>query len=779
MLTKKLRSFSMVCLALVMALSLCFGIANFSNVKSASAAASDTTVDANNVLSVFDVDVDTVKPSSSPKYKSGTEFEVYLQDGKTKVGSYKLAIKDELSKTNNSVTTNGLRWAGSSDSNCITIKSEADYRLDLVMEVMRHGGDTTTRYFAVSSINKKATGSNGSIANITCDDSTIKTIDTRTVETLPSTYYVNASSDYCMIHSMQIVVTPLVTKYNVSFDTDGGNEIEAQTVAEGEFAQAPVNPEKTGYNFVGWAVNGVNVDLATYAITADTTFTAVWELDASFVKPEITAFDAVSNVEINFGTAKEDIALPTQVTSGEYSFPVTWSWDKEYDASAVQNYTLTGNVEVDEAVYTVSAQAPTMQVIVNEVAVEGGAIEGTFYTFDNATIANLPSVWTENGVDFEIDWNAYVADSATISGSLVAKTGYDVSNAQVTANVQKAVASKSINFINDGVNDGAEYNSVLEAAGYSVTGTWTYEKSKDNVTADNIEYMGIKGALATITMFLDKPAIVTIAAAGNSSSALVLDGNITVKSGTQAVMVKSYELEAGAHTLESTVSGKNIFIKFINIQYEDSTSFIGYSNSKFSAQSDASATLPLVAGEKAGYEFIGWSNGNGVYAPGADITEAEATAKAAGNGYMGTLYTAVYAKAEYLGVQFKTAGNGAIRFGFMISAVNAGDEAVALSADLLSDATFTFVNLSNGMSANLVPTTLKVGSDETNLYTNLAITGMDAAKSANVLTANLSIKVNGVAIEVNGSETESITAKAQKALEAGQLNQDQAGVYGA
>lgn len=759
MLTKKLRSISMVCLALVMALSLCFGIANFSNVKSASAAT--------NTEIAYDGASATAVPSSA---WTG-ELSGITVDWATTAGSNSYNVTGELSGTYlcikyDKATSSNTRGAK------ITIPAGVVATVSLYFTA-----GSTGRYVAFLDAYGTPTSSNG--MNVSTSKKVfLTTFSTTGAETTDTVKYMCGSNSW---HIAKLVIEsePLVTEYNVSFDTDGGNEIEAQKVAEGEFAQAPVNPEKTGYNFVGWAVNGVNVDLATYAITADTTFTAVWELDASFVKPEITAFDAVSNVEIDFGTAKEDIALPTQVTSGEYSFPVTWSWDKEYDASAVQNYTLTGNVEVDEAVYTVSAPAPTMQVIVNEVAVEGGAIAGTFYTFDNATIANLPSVWTENDVDFEIDWNDYVADSATISGSLVAKTGYDVSNAQVTANVQKAVASKSINFINDGVNDGAEYNSILEAAGYSVTGTWTYEKSESNVTADNIEYMGIKGALATITMFLDKPATVTIAAAGNSSSTLVLDGNITVKSGTQAVMVKSYELEAGAHTLESTVSGRNIFIKFINIQYEDSTSFIGYSNSKFSAQSDASATLPLVAGEKAGYEFIGWSNGNGVYAPGADITEAEATAKAAGNGYMGTLYTAVYAKAEYLGVQFKTAGNGAIRFGFMISAVNAGDEAVALSADLLSDATFTFVNLSNGKSANLVPTTLAVGSDETNLYTNLAITGMDAAKSANVLTANLSINVNGVAIAVNGSETESITAKAQKALEAGQLNQDQAGVYGA
>lgn len=792
MLTKKLRSISMVCLALVMALSLCFGIANFSNVKSASA---DTAVfNLGGTSGTGSGGKIGLIASGNAYYGRGSGSPTADSNG-VRLRASTIVV---FSLTSKSSLENFVLYNPKTSAKDVAfdIYSVSDNYYSLVETTQKNANklaNNASSFEEFSSIadNTKLCTASEIVGSSAAAYSYSATIDAgkNSFTITPSSEVIFSAGKYALfvgtesdIFLSSISVKDAVKEYNVTFNTNSGSDISAQSVKENGFAQEPDSvPTRFGYNFTGWFADAdltTKFDFDTTAIVADTVIYAGWELDANVEKPEITAFDAVANVEINFGTAKEDIALPTQVTSGEYSFPVTWSWDKEYDASALQNYSLTGNVEVDEAVYTVSAQAPTMQVIVNEVAVEGGAIEGTFYTFDNATIANLPSVWTENGVDFEIDWNAYVADSATISGSLVAKTGYDVSNAQVTANVQKAVASKSINFINDGVNAGAEYNSVLEAAGYSVTGTWTYEKSESSVTADNIEYMGIKGALATITMFLDKPATVTIAAAGNSASTLKLDG-ITVKSGTQAVMVKSYELEAGAHTLESTVSGKNIFIKFINIQYEDSTSFIGYSNSKFSAQSDASATLPLVAGEKAGYEFIGWSNGNGVYAPGADITEAEATAKAAGNGYMGTLYTAVYAKAEYLGVQFKTAGNGAIRFGFMISAVNAGDEAVALSADLLSDATFTFVNLSNGKSANLVPTTLAVGSDETNLYTNLAITGMDAAKSANVLTANLSINVNGVAIAVNGSETESITAKAQKALEAGQLNQDQAGVYGA
>lgn len=754
----------MVCLSFVLALTLAFGLASFS-VKTADAAEyTNNIADATNVVESGETVTYTYPMLNSGKLKGNS----FLFEVPSNTASATLKVVDNGS--------NSSRYCYVYPKGVATTTRNANEEAvkdsDVPGKWSLYSGSGKTHIFGFTKDDLLVNGDKTYIVIGSTDDYKFK--DTFTVvATLEATKTIDSinplTGTYELMVGQDISVAGLPSEVT-------GNWTDANS-ATGTIA-VPVTNWTADTSAVGTvvatgtlgAVDGYTLGVET--VTANVT---VKEIE----KIEITSFEAIAPISATFGTSKDALGLPaTVIGSNGDNFNVAWTIEPEF-TGAVGNYTATGAVEYDETYYTVTAANPTVAIEITAISIASQELTGVYYTFDNESVVGLPATLTVNDVDFEIAWNAYVADSATISGSLVAKTGYDVSNAQVTANVQKAVASKSINFINDGVNAGAEYNSVLEAAGYSVTGTWTYEKSESNVTDDNIEYMGIKGALATITMFLDKPATVTIAAAGNSSSSLVLDGNITVKSGTQAVMVKSYELEVGAHTLESTVSGRNIFIKFINIQYEDSTSFIGYSNSKFSAQSDASATLPLVAGEKAGYEFIGWSNGNGVYAPGADITEAEATAKAAGNGYMGTLYTAVYAKAEYLGVQFKTAGNGAIRFGFMISAVNAGDEAVALSADLLSDATFTFVNLSNGKSANLVPTTLAVGSDETNLYTNLAITGMDAAKSANVLTANLSIKVNGVAIEVNGSETESITAKAQKALEAGQLNEDQAGVYGA
>ena len=62
-----------------------------------------------------------------------------------------------------------------------------------------------------------------------------------------------------------------INKYTVTFDTDGGTDVNSQEVTHGQFATVPDNPEKVGYYFDGWSPS-----IETTKITQDTTFTAQW-----------------------------------------------------------------------------------------------------------------------------------------------------------------------------------------------------------------------------------------------------------------------------------------------------------------------------------------------------------------------------------------------------------------------------------------------------------------------------------------------------------------------
>lgn len=92
------------------------------------------------------------------------------------------------------------------------------------------------------------------------------------------------------------------TKYTVTFDTDGGSTIDSQQVEEGKFATVPAEPTKDGYTFKGW-----DKDIATTAITANTTFKALWERNAATAPTVGTTSEAY-----------EDAANYTNVWVGKY-----------------------------------------------------------------------------------------------------------------------------------------------------------------------------------------------------------------------------------------------------------------------------------------------------------------------------------------------------------------------------------------------------------------------------------------------------------------------------
>ena len=64
--------------------------------------------------------------------------------------------------------------------------------------------------------------------------------------------------------------------FTVTFDSDGGSEVEAQEVDEGETAEKPEDPTKEGFTFKGWQLDGEDFDFET-PITESITLKAVWE----------------------------------------------------------------------------------------------------------------------------------------------------------------------------------------------------------------------------------------------------------------------------------------------------------------------------------------------------------------------------------------------------------------------------------------------------------------------------------------------------------------------
>ena len=62
----------------------------------------------------------------------------------------------------------------------------------------------------------------------------------------------------------------------VSFDSDGGSEVAAQTVASGALVRKPADPSRDGLVFKGWQLDGADFDFETTPVTQDITLKAVW-----------------------------------------------------------------------------------------------------------------------------------------------------------------------------------------------------------------------------------------------------------------------------------------------------------------------------------------------------------------------------------------------------------------------------------------------------------------------------------------------------------------------
>ncbi|MBQ8428957.1 MAG: InlB B-repeat-containing protein [Clostridia bacterium] len=81
----------------------------------------------------------------------------------------------------------------------------------------------------------------------------------------------------------------VVQEYTVTFDTDGGNTINAVTVKKGEKLERPEDPQKSSsefeYEFLGWYYGDVAWDFENNVVTEDVTLVAKWKKLDSYTKP--------------------------------------------------------------------------------------------------------------------------------------------------------------------------------------------------------------------------------------------------------------------------------------------------------------------------------------------------------------------------------------------------------------------------------------------------------------------------------------------------------------
>ena len=80
--------------------------------------------------------------------------------------------------------------------------------------------------------------------------------------------------------------TDEVTKYTVTFESNGGSSVAKQTVEKNKTAKEPSAPTKSGYTFKGWYLGSTKYSFST-KVTKNLTLTAKWEkVEENTTEPE-------------------------------------------------------------------------------------------------------------------------------------------------------------------------------------------------------------------------------------------------------------------------------------------------------------------------------------------------------------------------------------------------------------------------------------------------------------------------------------------------------------
>ena len=100
-----------------------------------------------------------------------------------------------------------------------------------------------------------------------------------------------------------------VTKYVVTFDSEGGSSVSKQTIEEGKTAKEPKDPTKSGYTFKGWYLGSTKYNFSN-KVTKNITLTAKWEKveeQETPVTPEVKKYTVTFDPNGGTSVAKQTI----------------------------------------------------------------------------------------------------------------------------------------------------------------------------------------------------------------------------------------------------------------------------------------------------------------------------------------------------------------------------------------------------------------------------------------------------------------------------------------
>ena len=217
-----------------------------------------------------------------------------------------------------------------------------------------------------------------------------------------------------------------LVKYKVTFDSDGGSNVSAQTITEGEKVTKPANPTRSGYTFKEWQLNGRAYDFNS-SVTGSIILVATWTKDPN--KYTVT-FNSNGGSTVSSQTIVEGnkATKPANPTRSGYTFKEWQLNGRTYDF----NSSVTGSITLTAVwnalpSYTVAFNSNGGSAVSSQTIVEGNkATKPVNPTRSGYTFKE----WQLNGRAY--DFNSSVTGSITLTAVWNAKN-YTIQKTKVDA----------------------------------------------------------------------------------------------------------------------------------------------------------------------------------------------------------------------------------------------------------------------------------------------------------------------------------------------------------
>lgn len=311
----------------------------------------------------------------------------------------------------------------------------------------------------------------------------------------PSSVAITANTTFTAVFTSSFTVTFV----------SNGSTFATQTVTTG-YASAPGSPTKSGYTFAGWSVDGTTVvNLATYAITANTTFIAV------FVEPVPDGVYYVSNADNCLS-----ITVIT-ITSGTLSSYTSGSGWRKYGPD-ISSVVMTGNIititysSIEPETITYNYYLEVFEGLISyckheanpivqyDVSYSTVAPNGTYICSSTASGIALKTVTISNGSvtahTIGSKWEMYedVHTSVTMANNIITITYYDGGYRKIVFDGALGVFVGTIS-----VNSGSAREEVDVTLGVTPTaGTYTCAVSPTTYVISTFKISS--GALSSYTI---------------------------------------------------------------------------------------------------------------------------------------------------------------------------------------------------------------------------------------------------------------------------------------